>query len=233
MPYRRLPNTDLARVRALQAALTFGSNLNISDLAFSLVSLQELQFFLPHFQMDINNQRLALSSQSSRNKEYLELARKARLYVYHFFKIVNYAIARREFKPEIRKFYGLNVNTLTVPSLIKDSSLIKWGKILIEGERERLSRGGNPIYCPSIAVVRVHYDKFAYAYENQKVLKNNTNRFSKHVALRRNHADKLILNIWNEIEANFKKLPDDKRREQCLKYGVVYVWRKTEQIHVS
>ena len=36
MPYRRLPNTDQARVRALKAAVEKGDVYNVLDLAISL-----------------------------------------------------------------------------------------------------------------------------------------------------------------------------------------------------
>ena len=36
MPYRRLPNTDQARVRALKAAVEMGEMYNVSDLAITL-----------------------------------------------------------------------------------------------------------------------------------------------------------------------------------------------------
>ena len=36
MPYRRLPNTDQARVRALKAAVEKGEMYNVRDLAITL-----------------------------------------------------------------------------------------------------------------------------------------------------------------------------------------------------
>lgn len=41
MPYRRLPNTDQARVRALKAAVEKGDVYNVRDLAISLKTLFE------------------------------------------------------------------------------------------------------------------------------------------------------------------------------------------------
>lgn len=39
MPYRRLPNTDQARVRALKAAVEKGEMYNVRDLAITLKTL--------------------------------------------------------------------------------------------------------------------------------------------------------------------------------------------------
>ena len=49
MPYRRLPNTDQARVRALKAAVEKGDVYNVRDLAISLKTLFEARNFLLKF----------------------------------------------------------------------------------------------------------------------------------------------------------------------------------------
>jgi len=228
MPYRRLPNTDLARIRALRSALVMSELVSIAELGFSFNLLRKLQVFLPHFELAIRNHHQAIAEQSRRSKEYNERQKKARLYVSHFIQVLNFTIAREELKPEVREFYGLNINTHNTPSLIKDLKVIEWGEKMINGERERVGRGGNPIYCPSIALVRVNCDKFKEAYNYQKTLQSNTQRFSEQVAHRRHEADQLILDIWNEVEAHFKHLPEEERREICSRYGLVYVWRKSE-----
>lgn len=50
MPYRRLPNTDQARVRALKAAVEKGDLYSVRDLAISLKTLFEARNFLQRFE---------------------------------------------------------------------------------------------------------------------------------------------------------------------------------------
>lgn len=228
MPYRRLPNTDLARIRALRSAQDMGEILSSSELGFSFILLRKLHDFLPHFELAIKNHRQAIAEQSSKSKEYNERQKKARLYVSHFIQVLNFTIARDELKPEVREFFGLDISSQSIPSLVKDSELIEWGNKLIEGERLRIAAGGNPIYSPSIALVRVNCDKFRDAYNHQKTLQSNTQRFSEQVAQRRHEADQLILDIWNDVEVHYKDKPEAERREICSRYGLVYVWRKSE-----
>ncbi len=228
MPYRRLPNTDLARIRALRSAQDMGEIFSSIELGFSFILLRKLHDFLPHFEMAIGNHRQAIGEQSAKSKEYTERQKRARLYVSHFIQVLNFTIARDELKPKVREFYGLNVNSQSIPSLVKDTKLIEWGEKLIEGERLRMAAGGNPIYSPSIALVRVNNDKFRDAYNHQKTLQSNTQRFSEQVAQRRFEADQIILDIWNEVEMHYKDLAEDERREICSRYGIVYVWRKSE-----
>ncbi|BAX79940.1 hypothetical protein [Labilibaculum antarcticum] len=229
MPYRRLPNTDLARVRALKSALDISYRTNRFKLAFSFVLLQKVETFLPHYELAIRNHRQALSQQSIKSKQYNEKLRKARLYVSHFIQVLNFTIIRGEMKPEIREFYGLKTSSKAAPSLLQDAKVIEWGEKLMKGEQERMRTGGNPIYSPSIALVRVNCENFKEAFNDQKILQNNTHRFSEKVAEYRAEADSLILTLWNEVEAKFADLSDEEKRGKASDYGIVYVWRKGEK----
>ena len=48
MPYRRLPNTDIARLARFNAALKMGSTLFHTDLAISQSLLLKLRAFYPY-----------------------------------------------------------------------------------------------------------------------------------------------------------------------------------------
>lgn len=45
MPYRRLPNTDAARIRALKAALKKGQYLEIDTIAYHFALKQKIESF--------------------------------------------------------------------------------------------------------------------------------------------------------------------------------------------
>jgi len=229
MPYRRLPNTDSARIRAMKSALEMSRKTNRKDLAFSPVVLQRLTTFLPHFEMAIANQRRAFTEQTRSSKKYTGLLRKARLYVSHFIQVLNFTIIRGEFKPAVREFYGIDPKDKTVPSLVHDIDVVTWGERVLKGEQQRIMKGGNPIYSPSVALVRVNYENFKQAYDFQKILKNNSTRFTKKVSELREEADNIILTIWNQVEEKWIDLNDDQRRDQCSQYGLVYVYRKGEK----
>lgn len=73
--------------------------------------------------------------------------------------------------------------------------MVDWGKKIIEGERRRTSQGGVPIYNPTIAKVKVHYDIFVDSYEKQRALQALTNRSLEELSSMRARADELILDI--------------------------------------
>ena len=109
-----------------------------------------------------------------------------------------------------------------------EKDVITWGKKIIEGEANRLRSGRTPVTNPTIAVVKVHYEKFMDAWQYQKTLHKRTADYSAQIAEMRKEADDIILNIWNEVEASFDSLEEDKKRKAAEEYGLVYVFRKSE-----
>ena len=228
MPYRRLPNTDSSRFKALKCAFAKGKELPPFKLAFSQPTFQKVQSFLPSFEHSMTLQKHAYSTQIQKNKEYLSALKKAKLYISHFIQVMNLAISREELPISTHAYYGLENDDKKVPPLNTEAEVIEWGNKLIEGEAKRVRDGKTPITNPTIALVRVKYEQFMDAYNHQKTLQKNTYREQKKLAELRNHADEIILNIWNEVENTFKDLPEDIKREKSKEYGLVYVYRKNE-----
>ncbi len=228
MPYRRLPNTDKARHKALIKAYQMGKELPPFKLAFSQVTYQKIVSFLPGFEKKMLHQKSALAKQIERNKEHLCLMKKAKLYISHFIQVVNMAIQRGELSASILDYYQLKGYSRKLPALNTEEDIIMWGKCIIDGESDRVKKGMSPITNPTIAVVKVRYEKFLESYHNQKNLRQSNCRTLKELSDSRPKADEIIVNIWNEVEETFKDLPDDLRRERAIEYGLVYVYRKSE-----
>jgi hypothetical protein len=229
MPYRRLPNTDQARLRAMEKALRKCLTDTPTDCPISETTLGLLEIVLPKFQHALINLSAARKNQISKNKEYLELVKKAKIYISHFIQVLNFSIARGELKAEVRDFYGLTPIKENLPPLTLEKNLLEWGKKIIEGEQKRLQKGGNPIYNPSIALVKVNFEKFSDSYVFQKNLITISKRATKLVNDIRPEVDNLILQVWNEIENYFMQPDETTDREKTQAYGLVYVFRKHEK----
>ncbi|NLB02156.1 MAG: hypothetical protein GX841_01985 [Bacteroidales bacterium] len=229
MPYRRLPNTDSARIRALDAATKQGEIVGFLDLAYSYKLRNDALLVLSQLEQAYHEYNINLERQTSNSKSYLAHLKTARLYISHFIQVLNLSVLRNEIKKEHKKLYHLDVNQQSIPDLSTEQALIDWGKNIIEGENERIRKGGAPIYNPSIAKVKVFYDNFVEAKISQKILQQNTSRSLSKLALLRENADAIILDIWNQVEEHFKDLQDDEKRKRCKKYGLVYYFRKNEK----
>lgn len=228
MPYRRLPNTDAARHRALSNAFDKGRELPPFKLAFSQSTFQKVQSFLPSFEKSMYEVKQAYSNQVSKNKEYVRVQKKAKLYISHFIQVVNMAIMRSDLPESERSYFGMKDDMSKLPELNSESDIIKWGEKLIHGETLRRGKALSPITNPTIAVVIVRYEQFLDAYKFQKTLQKNYQRSQEHLVSIRTMADNIILTVWNEVEKSFSHLPDEESRLQAQVYGVSYVFRKNE-----
>lgn len=229
MPYRRLPNTDLARLRALRIAYEKGKELPPFRLAFSQATLQKITQNLHVFEKAVQESRQAYNIQVDKSKLHARLLKKARLYMSHFIQVTNMAIARGDLTPADRDYFGFGRDQKRVPSLSSESEVLKWGEKLIEGESQRIRKGLTPVSNPTIAVVKVRYENFRDAYEMQKNLQRNLQRTLKQLVELRKTVDAIIASIWNEVEHHFRDLPDTEQRSQAKIYGVVYFLRKKEK----
>ena len=228
MPYRRLPNTDAARIRAMRDAQTKGKELPPFKLAYSAKSFVKLQAFLPNFENIYQMQRQSMSNQVNSNKEYQEVIKKARTYINHFLRVMNLAVQRGDLRPDTPSFFGLVNGHSSIPPLTSEKDIIEWGKEIIAGESRRLNAGRTCITNPTIAVVKVHYEKFLDAWQFQKTLHKRTSDYSSKIAEMRKEADEIILDLWNEVESTYSDLEEDQKRSNAEKYGLVYVFRKGE-----
>lgn len=228
MPYRRLPNTDIARLKALKQSKSMGSDLPPFKLAFSQSTFQRVQSFLPGFEKVMMEQKHAYTSQIQKNKDYLVLMKKAKLYISHFIQVMNLAVQRGDLPQNTSVYYNLKNFGNKLPALNSESDLIKWGELLMNGETQRLHQGLSPVTNPTIAVVKVRYENFLDGYKFQKTLQKNTTRTLSELSGMRNEADEIITAVWNEVEYAFKDFPEVEKRNQASEYGVVYVYRKNE-----
>jgi len=228
MPYRRLPNTDSARLRAMKKALEISKNIPPFRLAFSMKTLVKLQGILPVFENAISHQRQTLVNQAEKVKTNQETARKARLYITHFLRVMNMAIARGELPPETRTFYGIPSGDASLPSIATENELVAWGKRIIDGEEYRIRKANMPVTNPSIAVVKARYEKFLETRNHYKTINRRAVECVNRTSELRHDADELITTLWNEIEASFSSATEEEKRASAEKYGLVYVFRKGE-----
>ena len=233
MPYRRLPNTDVARLKALKQAYQKGRELPPFRLAFSQSTFNKVQSFLPNFDATIRLYKNTYASTIDKSKDYPTHYKKAKLYISHFIQVMNLAIARGELHPNIRTFFGIDEFDNKVPEMNTEVELIKWGKQVIAGETERLKKGMTPIANPTIAVVKVRFEQFMDVYHSKRINQKNNIRILNDVIGLRIQADEIIVNVWNEVEQFFADLPDDMMRERASEYGLSYVYRKNELRHLS
>lgn len=229
MPYRRLPNTDQARLHALQQAVRCASEAEYNNQVLRYATMGSAQRMLMQFETQVTQYKDNFKSKVSANKQYRHMVQNARMYISHFIQVLNLAAIRGEIKPEQIELYGLDPQSLTVPDLSSEADILEWGQKIIDGERQRVSMGGFAIYNPPINKVQVYYDIFKEHQVNHTLHKQTTTRVQGDMETIRREADQLILQIWNEVEEHYRDLPPYERLCRCQAYGLIYYYRRGEK----
>lgn len=227
MPYRRLPNTDNARIRALKTAIEKSNSFFSQDIIS--LDIQKLKIMLRNFENAQIRYKDSLQAQALANRKFQKLVKNARLYISHFIQVFNFCVIRNEIKKDVKQLYGIDPDNFTVPDLTTNDSLLFWGDNIIKGEQMRTSQGGAPIYNPTIARVNVAFSLFKDAYFAQKTFQNTTARQLDSLSQQREDIDATLTLLWNQIEGAFSNLPAKERLDRCKEYGVVYYLRKEER----
>ena len=228
MPYRRLPKTDQARLRALQQAVRQADEASFNQQAIKYKTLTEAKRLLMHFENQVAQYHANVDTKVSDNKQYRHKVRNARMYISHFIQVLNLAAIRGEIKKGQKELYHLPPNSHTLPDLSTEELLLQWGKNIIEGEQARISQGGFPIYNPAINKVQVHYDIFREHYNTHVVHKKTHSRVFENIETMRKEIDALILSIWDQIEAFYKDELPYAKLTKCQAYGMIYYYRTGE-----
>ncbi|MEN8117685.1 MAG: hypothetical protein ABFS16_11940 [Bacteroidota bacterium] len=229
MPYRRLPTTDKARIRALNAALEKVITENGTILAFSNHSIEELQNVKNTFENHLTQYELDIKLQSDNIKEYKAALDKAKMYVSHFIQVLLFASERGEINGGIKYYDGLDKFDGKLPPLNTEEEVLEWGDKMIKGEQKRIEKGGSAIYNPSIALVKFKVEELHDAAVFQQTLKRNTLRSFEKMQNLRKITNDFISKLWTEIEDGIDTDSPKIKRQLTQEYGIVYIFRRNEK----
>lgn len=229
MPYRRLPKTDAARLKALKTLLDNNDIYTVRNKFIDWKLINSAQPLHDRLLTATEQYRISMSAQVRNAKKMDGLQYRASMYLSHFIQVLLMSVERGEIKRKQLPLYGLNEDATSLPNIKSADGLLLWGPQIIAGEKERVKHGGKPIYNPSIGMVATHFDIYNEAYTAQRKLQERTNKDNQVMAKLRPTIDELILDLWNVIEAHFADLPPKERYDQCRKFGIIYYYRRNEQ----
>lgn len=228
MPYRRLPKTDAARLKALKTLLDNNDTYTVRDRFIDWKTINDAQPAYDKLLTAYEQNRMNLKAQSRFTAKIDKLQKNAYMYVSHFLQVLFLAVERGEVKRQHLLLYGLQEDSSTVPNIKTVDGLLEWGQKVIDGEKARLKKGGRPIYNPTIGMVSTHYDIYKDIIERQRALVLKSNRSLERLQELRPKVDEVLLDLWNQIEQHFASEPPETRFNHCREYGVVYYYRRHE-----
>ena len=230
MPYRRLPNTDNARIKALKTAINKCADTDFNDVVVSMKTLHKAKSAIGKFERMCEIYKQTFDTQIRANKTFQKQIKNARMYLSHFIQVLHLSVIRDEIKKDNLSLYGLEESNLLVPDLNTNEMLLEWGQKIIDGEEKRIAERGVPIYNPTIAKVKVMYSIFKDGFKTQQIHQKATNRTQKDVENFRAEIDAIILELWEQVENANVNLPSKKKIDKNKEYGIVYYYRKGETV---
>lgn len=229
MPVIKRPKSTKAIFKALRTAKNLKDATPVGHvIPLSAGTCAWLDAFYPTYALAVHTMETALAEQAAITQTVKEKRQKALWLVSHFVISVQNAIIRKAFDKSVRVFYGLPVTSGRVPLLKSESSIIYWGEQIADGEAARVLAGGAPVTFPSITEVSAAVEAFKNANLQQANAKDAFDTAQEAVAALRAEANKLVLKIWNELEAAFDTGDKPSKRRKCREWGVVYVPNRGE-----
>ena len=131
MPYRRLPKTDAARLKALQTLLNNDDIYTVRNRFIDWKLLNKAQPLYDRLLTAVEQYKIDMSSQVRNAGKIDGLQRKAALYISHFLQVLFMTIERGEIKRKYLELYGLPLDSTSLPNMKSAESIIEWGKRVV------------------------------------------------------------------------------------------------------
>ena len=139
MPFRRLPDTDATRGKALDAALKKSTATHESAHLISAGTAAALQTFCPQWQKETTDRADALGRQTAATSALDAAGQRLRTCASHFFQVFQLGVARGIYSPSGRAVFELSVNEETIPNLTTEADLLQWTDRIVKGDPRRVA----------------------------------------------------------------------------------------------
>ncbi len=223
MPKRQLPNSNAKRSRALKAATDRKSITLPADMPLTAATVTRLDVFFPQYKTKQLAVNTALAAQSLLTGQVKAAKLTAGYFVADMIDALQNAIRRGTFNEGVRSLYSLPVNKPLRPEIITEQDVLDWGERVHDGETARIAAGGTAIGFPTLAEVDAAVNNFRTLNLSQAAAKTTYDNAQEALVEANIEADKLILKIWNELEAAFDVGDKPSVRRKAREWGVVYV----------
>ncbi|MEA1874161.1 MAG: hypothetical protein U9N51_07015 [Bacteroidota bacterium] len=217
MSKRILPNTDKTRYQTLKQCVEKLSNRDAQSQFLSQDQFKNMLFVFSRFE-----QIFLAREKLKADPEYLVTQEKAGLFLKHYLMVIQMAAMRGEIPEKSLLYYGLKNAQSPLPAFNTGKQIIELGAEIFEADAKRIANGGKYITMPSIAVVKIWYDKFVDAYQNHAVQSEKYKNNQEFIRGLRGEVTRCIIDFWNSIEYEYNHLDAEVFRQLAKEYGLQY-----------
>jgi hypothetical protein len=223
MPTRRLPRSNNARHSALRILRDRKDATPAAEVPLLPALQTELDAFEPSYASLMQRVNQTRSAQSTQTALTTPLRNAARMWVSHGYQALINATLRGQFPVTVLNLYGLPNNAKGAPDMGSEQAIIDAFNAYEAGETARTASGAAPINFPAMTDINDRVDAFRSANLQQAAFKDALDNAQEDIAAVNPDADRLILRLWNSIEAAFDKGDKASMRRRAREWGVLYV----------
>jgi len=217
MARRISPNTDKSRYQTLKQCIDKLAGNNPQERFLSEGQYQSMLSVLSRFE-----QIFLAREKLKADPEYLAIQGKAGLFLKHYLVVMQMAVMRGEMPEENLKYYGLKDANSPLPAFNTGKQILELGPEIFEADAKRIGNGGRYITMPSIAVVKIWYEKFVDVYDNHSAQVEKYRNNQDFVRKLRNEVTRCIIEFWNSFEYEYSDLEAEDFRQLAMEYGLQY-----------
>jgi hypothetical protein len=234
MPHRRTPNSNPAVIRTLKTARdTWKNTTNPAGRAISADQWKQLDdndptSLLNRLLKESSDVDIAQAAQAPLTTDVAQIAAQVTMFASHFHQVLDMAVARGDFQPGARSYYGRDIGASTIPDLSSYDAVAQAAEDIVTGEAKRQTAEGAafvPMALPSAADVAALLTQFNTARAASQQAQVYTDQQRKELNALYPDAQALAADICDTVEFFYRKEPDPGTfRNQCSRWGVVYIY---------
>lgn len=209
--------SDNGRTHVLQT--TANTSQSDGDKYVSTVTIEAIMTFLPNWTQKLENVSQFLSVREKEIREKNEAMGFLDLVVRDVWEVQKRRVKRLGLHAEVLTYYQLPLSS-NVPKTIKRKELLALAANMIQGDKEAVLAGFDPIVNPSAAELQTALDAAKKESAEVAPADRNYDIAEEEVSNLRPEADALIEDVIDELKFNLRKRDGASQRRIIQSYGV-------------
>jgi hypothetical protein len=220
---RKLPNSNLGRQNAINRAAIKQSTITPGNEVLHPQTAARLVLGQPQYNNALNNANGAQALLSTNTPLKVAAVASCKTYASHFIQVFNFGVVRGKYPAGHRAYYGLPIESSALPPMVTDVETVEWAQRLISGDPTRVLAGGAAMANPDVAELTTATNSANVLLITQNTLTQTLKERQEDVNDINPEADKLILRMWDDVEAYFGEDTPESTRANGRLWGIVYV----------
>ena len=220
---RQLPRSSNSRYGALQAAKQKKDSVAAAAKAITAATETRLDAVTTQYGTAQNTLHVAKAQSVLSTQQKMTLLVKQQLLNSHYIQVFNMHIEQGIYPAAHRAFFGIDTNSVAVPSNSAEADILQLSQNIINGEPNLIAAGGAAIPFPLKTTIATALAALQAKLIDQSNKKDATDKAQEAIEKLNTEVDAVIKKVWDEVETFFNEEPTESLRRKSREWGVVYI----------